>query len=363
MNAIFRFRCWMAALVMVVFGATSVASWAQEEPNVGSVDFAQVPLRDALHFLWEKMKKAKGGEAQNIVLVDPDGKLGKATVTLKLNRVPWAEVLRYTTSLAGAETLQDGPSILVGEKKTIETMKLLRTKIATNPGGEANAKLLTATSVLGAEFKDAPIEEVADFVRDVGSKISASGEYLPINVFIKENAAKPVGNRPVNLTVGVITLHELLHLATGLAGCRFRIDARAIVIGEAEDLARMPAAPLRPAGPIYAQLVDRQIKSIDLPPGTSSLVMAEAMREFGGVNCLSLATEAVTASRVPLRQVSVLEWLSYFNEASATGYRLDPSAVAIVADPGVKNPPKAPVATPATPSDESIKKPPLRFDP
>jgi hypothetical protein len=364
MNAFFRFRCWIAALVMLGCGVPPVASRAQN-PNVGSVDFAGVPLRDALHFLWVKTREIKAADRDvvNIVLVDPDGTLGRANVTLKLNQVPWTEILRYTASLAGAETLKDGESILVGEKKTIEKMKLQRTKIVTNPGGEGLARQLAATMVIGAEFKGAPIEEVADFVRDLGAHIADSGERLPINILIKENGAKPVGSRTIDLALAGTNLHELLHLATGLAGCRFRIDARAIVIGESEDLARAPAAPLKPAGPIYGQLTERQIKAIDLPPGTSSLEMAEAMREFSGVNCLSLLPEAVTASRVPLRQVSVLEWLRYFNEASGTGYRLDPNAVVIVSDPAVKDLPKPPVAIPARLSEGADKKPTLRFDP
>jgi hypothetical protein len=338
-------------MVIVAMGAAwmwaGAGEWARgqallKDLVVDSVDFQAVDLETGLAFL---AAKAESAGPVNFVVIDPDGKLRGASITLKLSRVPWTEALRYVASLAGAELLPEAHAIVLGEKQAVEALRLQRSKISAGPGSEGTAALLAASVVERVVFDDATLGEVADFLRQLDhARVMASPVPVnPLNVIIKENAAKPVATRRIRLDLRRVPLAEVLHYATGLAGCRFRTDARAVVIGESADLARPPGGPANAAGPIFAQLAAKRLETIEIPAGATTAEFVEVMRTLGGVNTIAMAPDAVAASRLALHQVTALELLRYFNEISGTAYRLDPNVLVIAEDPAVKVRPKPPV--------------------
>ncbi len=319
---------------------------ARGQVMLDSVDFRQTDARQALAFLVAKASE-KTGQTLSTLVVDPEGVLTKSDVTLSLKKVPWSEAMRYTSQLAGVTWRKEGNVIVVGPAEAVQRLKLQRGKIVTGPGSEANQARLAALKIGHVAFTDASLLEVADYLRQMGQELLAQNPaagQLPFNVLIKENVAEPVATRRVTLDLKEISVAELLHYATGLADCRFRIDARAVVIGETEDLARPPGGPVRPTGPIFAQLAAKKIDAIDIPAGTGVEEFLEAVRTLGGVNGITLTKDAVAASRLAMEEVTALELVRYFNEASGTAFRLDPNAFVITDDPAVPKKPQPPEA-------------------
>ncbi|MCB1230434.1 MAG: hypothetical protein KDN19_09220 [Verrucomicrobiae bacterium] len=310
--------------------------------ELDSVNFQRTELRQALEFLAAKAKE-RTNQALNVVLIDPNHDLESKPVTLSLSRVPWSEAMRYTCELTGTTWQKEGNVIAVGAPAAVKTLQRQRTKIATGPGSENNQRRLDQMKISHVAFKESSLEEVADYLRLMGRELTSKDpNALPFNVMIKENIAKPVATRKVSVDLAEIPMSELLHYVTGLVNCRYRIDARAVVIGESEDLARPPGGPVNPRGPIFAQLAAKRIQAIDIPAGTTVGEFLEAVRTLGGVNGISLTDDAVASSRLAMQDVTVLELIRYFNEASGTAFRLDRNAFVIADDPAVPKKPRPP---------------------
>ena len=347
-------------LAVLFYLAMISEGWSQEAEKVtlDSVEFQKLDLATALNFL-----AAKGGEPPvNVVLIDPEAKHAATAISLKLSSVPWPVAMKYTCDLAGLEWRWDRGVALVGTKAAVGELPLMRSKILISPGGEAMDALLRKSTIVGIEFRNDSLGDVAAVFRDMGRRILAEHPNTPLNVLIKENAANPVATRAVSVKLHGATMAEILHLTTGLAGCRFRIDPAAIVIGEAADVARQPKVPAKLAGPIATQLAGKRFESIEVPVGTKASEFVELMRTLAGVNTIALAPDAVSASGISFQKVTALDLLRYYNEVSGTAFRLDPSAVVIYPDPDVKTPPKVPVAPSGATGPEAAKKP-LKFDP
>ncbi|MCB1079562.1 MAG: hypothetical protein KDM64_17220, partial [Verrucomicrobiae bacterium] len=327
------------------------------------IDFNRTDLSLALAYLSTKAGELSGaGHPVDVVLIDPEATLGKAPVTLKMNQAPWRDALRYTCDLAGAEWGWDNRVAVVGAPGAVKRLALQRSKIQSGPGNDLNLKRLNSARIAKIEFKDTPLSDIAEYLSAVGqSREQNGGVGLPFNVIIKENSAKPVGNRRVTLTLHEASLFDVLHYVTGLADCRFRVDARAVVIGESADLAKTPGGPARPAGPLFDRMMAKQLESIEIPAGATISEFVQVMQTLGGINTLSLVPEAVASSNLRLQGVTAWELLRYFNEVSGTAFRLDPNALVIAPDPSVKVLPRPPadLAPPAV----GVAPNGLKFDP
>lgn len=334
----------IAASLLAFFTILSGRSVAAEDWMIDSVVFDRTEFGAAVEYLAAKASEVRKAPL-NVVMVDRDQTLRKQAVTLKLARVPWAEAMRYTCELAGATWRVEGEAILVGTKTDLDKLALERTRILTGPGSEANQARLGALRLERVAFTGATLAEVVDFLRLWAREKTGGNQGPPLNLLIKENVEKAVATRKIDLDLrGGVSLAELLHYATGLAECRYRVDARAVIIGEAEDLARPPGGPARPAGPIFEQLAAKRIAAIDIPAGTGIAEFLEAVRTLGGVNGIAMTREAVASSHLAMYQVSALELLRYYNEVSGTAYRLDANAFVIADDPAVTTKPKPPEA-------------------
>lgn len=357
-------RCWCLSLgVSLILGLGAIPE-ARSEVVIDTIDFQQTDLDLAVSFLIAKAEEQSGQKLSGLRL-DQENALKDAAITLKLNRVPWAEAMRYTCELAGATWKKEGNVIVYGPAADLQRMKLQRGKIQTGPGSERNEARLAAMKLNSVAFSNSSLEEVAEYLRLMGNELLAKqpgGRDQTFNVLIKENVANPVATRAVSLNLEDISFSELLHYATGMVGCRYRVDARAVVIGEAEDLARPPGGPLRPSGPIFNQLAATQINAIDIPAGTSVREFLEAVQTLGGVNGITLTEDAVAASRLAMENVTALELVRYFNEASGTAFRLDANAFVITDDPAVPKKPKPPEALTTGPASGGTPNG-LGFDP
>lgn len=331
------------------FGGTASASEAGSglgAITLDSIEFVDTEFAQALEFFAAKAEEANPDlPPVNFVVIDPEGEIADRAVNLKLRGVPWGTALKYTCDLAGAVIRPERNAILVGKKEAVEKMTLERTKILRGPGSAATEARLASVVFEEVVFDESSLEEVANFLRLMvlaQQEKEGATNPIPLNVLIKENAREPIGSRKISLRLRKIPLGELVHYATGLGECRFRVDARAIAIGEAEDLARPPGGPRRPSGAIFDQLAAKRIDSIDVPAGSTVSEFLEMVRALGGGNGIAMTEDAVTASRLALHGVTTLELIRYFNEISGTAFRLDPNAFLIVDDPAVTEKPRPP---------------------
>lgn len=364
----------LAPVIFVALGLSLSVVPGQVAPSIGktpldAIEFEKTELTMALEFLSAKLKESHPDRPEvNFVLVDPDGTLAGKTVSFKLRRVPWETALRYTCESVDAVFRVEPSAIVVGEREAVERLGLQRRKILRGPGSAANEARLKSFMVESVAFDSATLEEVAEYLRLlVQGRMADEGaqaKTAPLNLFIKENVTTPVGGRKINLSLRKIPLSELIHYATGQVDCRFRIDARAVVIGESEDLARPPGGPPRPSGAIFNQLASKRLDTIDIPAGSSVDEFLDLVRTLGGVNGIAMTQEAAASSRLALHGVSTLELIRYFNEVSGTAFRLDSSAYLIVDDPAVPVKPKPPetaiIANPGAAESRSNKA--LGFD-
>lgn len=249
---------------------------------IDSVVFDQTDFGTAVEYLAAKATEERK-RPLNVVVVDFEQTLEKKPVTLKLARVPWSEAMRYTCELAGAAWRIDGETILVGTEADLDKLALERTRILTGPGSEANVARLAAMTVERVAFTGTTLAEVVDFLRIWAREKTGKGGGAPLNLLIKENGEQAVATRKIDLELRAgVSLAELLHYATGLAECRYRVDARAVIIGEAEDLARPPGGPARPSGPVFQQLAAKRIATIDIPAGTRVGEFLEVLQTLWG---------------------------------------------------------------------------------
>ncbi|MCB1062974.1 MAG: hypothetical protein KDN20_08650 [Verrucomicrobiae bacterium] len=345
---LWSFTCFDHGLAQAGSGLGSV--------TLESMELKQTDLATALEFLAAKAEEAApSAPPANFLLIDSEGTHAKREITMKLKGVPWATALKYVCELAQVTARGDGAVILIGTKEEVDRMILQRQKIQTGVASEAAQSRLASMVVESVAFDQASLEDVAEYVRLTAQaylqKESRGGAAGTLNVLIKENPKEAIAPRRVSMNLKSISMSELLHCATGLANCRFRIDARAVVIGEAADLARPPGGPRKPSGAIFNQLAAKTIDSIDIPAGSQVPEFLEVVRSLGGVNGINMSKDAVAASRLAMHQVTVLELLRYYNEISGTAYRLDPNAFIISDDPDVPVKPKPPVALqPRTPA-------------
>jgi len=318
--------------------------------NLPSVEFNQTGFGPALEYFRARGNEAlaKKGHAINLVLIDPDGEIAKKQITLSLNDVPWATALKYACDLAGVHMEADFGTLVIGRKADVSRLRLSRTKNRHSEGSAPLVHRIGAIPMRDLEFHGAHLSEIVTFLRAKTQPTANNPRATPINFIIKENAAKEVANRPVSLTLAKAPLAEVLHFATGLAGCRYRVDANAIVIGDEADLQHIPRPRIRDRGAIYQSLLKTPVASVDIAKGTPLSDLIGLIQQYSrnpqtlpnGINLIDSTGEKLTTwSPLKLQNVRLLDLVRYVNELTGTTIQVEAHALTFQKDPHVKSRP------------------------
>ena len=198
------------------------------------VDFRDATFREAVEFLAAKSKTLDAtGTGANIVIKNAD-KIGDVKITLNLNNVPLAEVLRHVADLANCEVVAEEFAFVIGPKQAgkipvpnadQERATPKAPIVPPKPAGAA-LKKLDAIIFRKIDFREATLSETLDYLRAKTKNLDPDKQV--VNLIIKPVAA---GEEPrITLTLTNIPLSEVLRYVAALAGYEIVADDLAITL-------------------------------------------------------------------------------------------------------------------------------------
>jgi hypothetical protein len=146
-------------------------------------------------------------------------------VTLHLFKVSLADVLKFVTEVCGLQCRWDEHAVVIA--KTALTTKAASTE--DQPGRPASAALkqkLKTTVIPEFVVSDAAAREALTHLQQVGGK--AAADQTPINLVWNVPPERVVPT--VTLALYNLPMADALQYATEVAGLRYRVDERAVVI-------------------------------------------------------------------------------------------------------------------------------------
>ena len=190
------------------------------------VDFQDATLREALEFLAEKSKRLEKGEGANIVIRNAD-KIGDVRITLTLNNVPLAQVLRYIAELANCEVVREEFAFVVGPKQAGNApAPIAPAAPAAAKPADAVLKKVDAFVFPKIDFHDATLAESVGFLTVKSRKLDAEGK--GVNIVLK-NTDK-IGDARITLSLSNVPIAEVLRYVAALADCEIVLEESAFVL-------------------------------------------------------------------------------------------------------------------------------------
>ena len=193
------------------------------------IDFRDATVREIVDFLVEKSKRLdEKGKGANIVLRNAD-EIGDVRITLTLNNVPLAALLRYVTEVAGCELVREEFAFVIGPKQApnADRQKAVPNAPAV-PLKPAGAALKKAGAIIfpKIDFRDATLSESVEYLRLKSKDLDPDKK--GVNLIVKAAAAGEEAR--ITLTLANVPLSEALRYVAALAGYEIVADENAIAL-------------------------------------------------------------------------------------------------------------------------------------
>ncbi len=306
---------------------------------VPGIEFQESDLTTVLDYLRVKAVEA-GAQPSNIVVYDPNGSIGKRNpnITLKLSNIPLSDVLKYVTELSDTSFLVDRNAIVIGEKAELGALRIQRTAVPASVAGK-NAQILqmARTPVPSIDFSEVDLASALDFFRVKANPEGGNG--VPVNLWLKENAAGTIGDRLVTLKLNDVSLLDAFRYATEQAGCSFRLDSIAIAIGEPDALAMKPKIRVRQGNALIQKMSSVFVENVELieTPMKDAIDYVKYHTKDqsgfpGGVNIISQVPEGKVVS-MKFAKARAIDILTYVCEATESTFSADATAVMVKPQP------------------------------
>lgn len=295
--------------------------------RIPSVSFADAELEEVLDFL-----SSKAGELLkrpvNFILVGESTR--SKTLTLKMNNVPLATLLKYACELTGNEAKAVTDGILVGPKTDVMRAQSDWNEARVVKGRGSAFSQLALIRIPSLELKDTPVSDIIEFLQ---ISQQGKGQLHRSNFILINNPQAPVKDLTVSLKLKNASLFSVIRFVSAAAGHEvgFRIDQGAVVFGHPDDLKTAPKPNISASPSGYTWLRSKLISDVEVKDATLDESL-QLIRHHAGAN-LNIVNNSKKSNgmvSLTLKRTSLASLLAYVCEQTNTNFKLEKRAIVFV---------------------------------
>lgn len=204
--------------------------------KIPGLDFKDATVQSCFEYLKMQAATLSGGQTQvNFVYNLPKEILVDKRITLKMGGAPFLVLVDYVCQQAGVEKRLEKHAIVIAEPNRAEGPTEVEPKQVA--AARASLRSLVLTSV---EFKDAPVAEAFDTLRDLATKDSGGKEQPNIIVNLP---ADQMASLKVNMELKNIPFFEAVRLMAEHLDVNWKVGTYGITISPTVSAPPPPAEP------------------------------------------------------------------------------------------------------------------------
>jgi len=352
----FSIACFVFLIGFAPLAHAQLAGERLRQITLPSVDLRDVAFLEAIDFLrgqsriHDHVTKVEEQRGIRLIVIDPNRRLEKRRITLRLVGASLGVVLEYATRLAGCAYRIDPYAVVVGPGLSAERPKLLdgephRYPVMT-PGGQL-WKVLENGEVTNFEIADASVAECLELLQGL-SKRREKGPVL--NPVLSSARQEKLGTRPITLSLRRVTFREVIEYLCEQGDLRYAVSQRSIVFYDRTEqekvraLARQLGESARgKAATIRQKILTNQLRARIIPSlkldgvtldDALSVLRAETDNEINFVD--NSAGASGRKIRLWLEGANIEQILSHLCAITGTTFDIEDLAVVVRRRPSVE---------------------------